>query len=475
MFFNSKKSGILLTGVVVIFVIGLCGLTTLPVLAAGKPEEQKEEGIPTVRIISWSQGFVWPELFGKTGVEETERLKQFEEKEGINVEVEWGDEISLRQKLAMDLMAGTGRYDIIYIGSYTGVNTYGPTGFAEPLNKYIDEHPTEYLDLSDIYPKTLEANTINGVLYGMPYYFNGPGMIYRADIFERYGLTVPKTMNELMEVLEALKRGLEKDGITNISPVTMRAAPTEGVAIDIVGFVYAYAGYPAWFEGGAHTGEEIREKKAKPIFNEDFAPGFRAYTDIIKKYAPPGAATHTWVDMMNIYAQGTAVIQMPSTINGFAGLNVSENEDVVKHTRFAPAPVGPSGEPIENFWTMSFGINKDSKHKLAAWKVLTLLTSKEAAMAFAEQTKWPCVVRKSALYHGTLVDKYGLDQIKEIEKMYTEGNPYFFPYFPEIAEFSEKIATYASRVVSGETEVDAALDSMQAWAFEKMLREGYYK
>jgi ABC-type glycerol-3-phosphate transport system substrate-binding protein len=179
--------------------------------------------------------------------------------------------------------------------------------------------------------------------------------------------------------------------------------------------------------------------------------------------------------MMNIHAQGTAVILIPSTINGFAGWNIKEDENVVKYTKFAPPPVGPSGKAIENFWTMSFGINKDSKHKLAAWKVLTLLTSKEAAIAFAEQTQWPCVSRKSALFHDTLVNKYGLDQIELIETMYTEGNPYFFPYFPEIAEFAERITMFASKVVSGEMETDAALDSLQVWAFEKMLREGYYR
>jgi ABC-type glycerol-3-phosphate transport system substrate-binding protein len=255
----------------------------------------------------------------------------------------------------------------------------------------------------------------------------------------------------------------------------MRAAPVQGPSIDIAGFVFAYAGYPAWFEGGPITAAEIKKNKARPIFNEDFAPGFRAFTDIIKKYGPPGAATHTWADMMNIYAQGTAVILIPSTINGFAGWNISEDENVVKYTKYAPPPVGPTGVAIENFWTMSFGINRDSKHKLAAWKVLTLLTSSEAAIAFAEQTQWPCVSRKSALYHDTLVNKYGLDQIKLIETMYTDGNPYFFPYFPEIAEFAERITMFASKVVSGEMETDAALDSLQAWAFEKMLREGYYR
>jgi ABC-type glycerol-3-phosphate transport system substrate-binding protein len=461
-------------GVAMTVILALCLLAALPVFAVKKVKAPKGE-IPTVRVFSWSQGFVWPELFGKTGVDETDRLKAFEQKEGINVEVEWGDELTLRQKLALDLMSETGRYDIINVDAYIGVNVYGPTGYAEQLNKYIEKYPTEYFDISDIYPKTLETTKIGGILYGLPYYFNGPGMIYRSDIFENYGLKVPKTIDELYRVLEALKQGLEEDGLTNMTPVTMRAAPTVGTSIDCVGFVFAYAGYPAWFEGGPLTADQIRKTKAKPIFNGDFAPGFKAYCDIVQKYAPKGAATHEWADMFNIYAQGTAVIQMPATINGFAGWAVSQNEDVVKYTKFAQAPKGPSGKAIENYWTMSFGISKYSKNKMAAWKVLTLLTSRDAAMAFAEQTKWPCVVRKSALFSKPLLDKYGMDQLKEIEKMYVEGNPYFYPSFPEIGEFAEKIGTYVSKVVAGEMNSDTAVNSLQAWALEKMLSYGYYK
>jgi len=464
MFLSRKKRDFLKLGIISILVIALSGLL-IPALAKR----------PTVRILSFSQGFCWPELFGASGIERTQRLKQFEEEEGINIEVEWGDETTVRQKVVMDLIARTGRYDIIMVGTDGGVQTYGYGGFLEPLDKYFRDYPTGYYESSDVYPQCLNANRISGVLYALPYYSFGAGIIYRADIVARYGLTLPRTTDELIEVLDDLKTGLEGEGITDVYPVTMRAAPGEEPALDLTGFVYAWAGYPAWFEGGVINPSEIKEKRARPIFNKDFAPGFRAYTDICKKYGPPGISTHTWVDMMNIYAQGKAVMLMPSSINGYAAISITENENVKKYTKFAKIPVGPSGKRIQSFWTMSFAINKDSKHKLAAWKVLNFLTGKSATRAFAERTRWPNIPMKSALYCDTLVNLYGLDQIKLNEESLLEADPYYFPYISELAEFMDKIGTACSRVVSGEKTAEKTLNDLQIWSVERMLKAGYYR
>jgi len=428
-----------------------------------------------IRVLCFAQGFAWPELFGSSGVEETKRLKEFEEKEGVDIKIEWGDETAVRQKVAADLAAGTGRYDIVLVGSDGGVQTYGYGGFLEPLDKYFKLYPSEYFDPKDVYPQFLDANRVEGVLYALPYYSFGAGIIYRKDIFDRYGLTPPKTSEELYQVLEKLKSGLRSEGITDVYPVTMRGAPGEEPTLDLAGFVYAWAGYPAWFKGGAITPEQIKKNKAMPIFTGDFAPGFRAYVEICQKYGPPGISTHTWVDMMNIYAQGKAAILMPSAINGYAALGITENEKVKKYTRFAKIPTGPGGKQIQSFWTFSLGINKDSRHKKEAWKVLTFLTGKEAMQAFAERTQWPNVTMKSVLYSDVLIKKYGIDQIKLNEESILEADPFYFPYIPELNEYMDRIGTAASKAIAKTKTIKAALSELQTWALETMLRAGYYR
>jgi len=243
----------------------------------------------------------------------------------------------------------------------------------------------------------------------------------------------------------------------------------------LAGFVYAWAGYPAWFEGGATTPDQIRDKKAMPIFTGDFAPGFSAFVEISQKYGPPGIATHTWVDMMNIYAMGKAVILMPSAINAYAALGVTEDENVKKYTRFAKIPTGPGGKQIQSFWTFSLGMNKDSRHKKEAWKVLSFLMGKESMQAFAERTQWPNVTMKSVLYSDVLVKRYGMEEIKLNEESVLEAEPFYFPYIPELNEYMDRIGTATSEAIAKMKSVDQVLSGLQTWALETMLRGGYYK
>lgn len=431
---------------------------------------------PTIRIIAFAQGFAWPELFGPKGTERTELLGQLEEKVGAKIVIEWGDETAVRQKVLTDLIARTGRYDILLVGSDGAVQAYGHGGFLEPLDRYFKRHPSEYFEKDDVFVKYLDANRMppGGRLYALPYYSFGAGIMYRKDLFDRYGLTPPKTTGELMDVLEKLKQGFKRDGITDLYPITMRGAPGEEPTLDLAGFVYAYAGYPAWFEGGLITAKEIKKNKAKPILtSDDFKAGFKAFVDICKEYGPPGISAHTWVDMMNTYAAGKAAILMPSAINAYAALGITENPDVKNNTRFAKSPVGPGGKEIQSFWTFSMGINKDSKNKVKAWKVLTYLTGKQAMQAFADRTQWPNVTMKSVMYSDVLVKKYGMEEIRLNDESVAEANPYYFPYIPELGEFADKMGTAASGAIAGK-DIDAALNELQTWALERMFSGGYY-
>ncbi|MEJ2667104.1 MAG: extracellular solute-binding protein [Deinococcales bacterium] len=441
----------------------------LAVAVAGLAMAQTE-----IRVISFSQGFAFPDLFGTSGTEQTAILKQFEQANNIKVTIEWGDEASVRQKVLTDLISGGGRYDIILLGSDGAVQTYGYAGFLEPLEGYLASGDySQYIDMNDVFPSITEANTVNGHLYGLSYYAFGPGIIYRTDLFKKYNVKVPTTIPELETALQQLKDGFAKDGITDVYPLTMRGAPGEEPTLDLAGFVYAMAGYPAWFEGGAVTPDQIRATKAKPIFTGDFKPGFAEFVKLAREYGPPGIATHTWVDMMNIYSQGKAAMLLPSAINGYAALTSTENKTVLQNSDFAPIVVGPTGKPVESFWSFSFGINKASKHKADAMKVLAFLTGERSLQEFANRTQWPSVPFESVMKSQVLIDKWGAEEVALNAQAMANANPKYFPYIPELSDFMDRIGTAASKAIST-GDVDGALNDLQAWALQRMQLAGYY-
>ena len=435
-------------------------------------------GTPVIRVLTFGQGFAWPDLFGADGLTESERLKEFEQKESVDVQMDWGDETTVRQKAAADLASRAGSYCILMTGSSDGIQTYGSGGMLEPLDNYFEWFPQTYFDTNDVYKNFVDANRYEGALYGLPYYSFGPGMIYRTDIFEKYGVKPPKTIDELYTVLETIKNGLAADGITDVYPITMRGAPGEEPTLDLTGFVYAVDGKASWFEGNAVTPEQIKATKAQPVFTTGaFAEGFTTFVDLLQKYGPPGAATHTWVDMMNLYMQGKAVILMPSAINGYGALTFTDNETVRNNSDFAPSPVGsgPNGEMVQSFWTMTLSINADCPNKDKAWATLAFLTGKDLQQGFADSTGWPTVTMHSVMFSPTLVDKWGEAEVQLNEDAINNSNPYYFPYLPENVEFMDRIGTAASEAISGKKTIEQALADLNAWAADRMLRSGYYR
>ncbi len=427
-----------------------------------------------INIVAFAPGFAWADMFGASGTEKTDKLRAFEEANDIVVNIEFADEDTARQKVLLDLVNGTGTYDLVMLGSDGAVQTFSYAGYLEPLDGYLDT-ATELFDADAIYPQFLEANRVNGQLWALPYYSFGAGVLYRKDIFDRYGITeFPGTTEELEAALQTIKDGLAADGITDVYPLTMRGAPGEEPSLDLNGFVYAYAGYPAWFEGGPTVPEEIKATDAQPIFTGDFREGFETFVRWSQEFGPPGIATHTWVDMMNLYGAGQAVVLMPSAINGFAALGGTENEDVANHSAFAPSPVGPSGKPVQSFWTFSVGVSAFSENKEEAYKVLAFLTGEQAMQGFAESIGWPYSTFPSITNGEVLQAKWPAEMLAQVEASYEQANPQYFPYIPELNAFMERIGTAASESISGSKSVDEALGELQAWAEDRMQRAGYY-
>src|SRR5262245_6062724 len=220
---------------------------SLLTLAAGIAIARPAAAQTEVNVVAFAPGFAWANLFGASGTEKTPELLEFEKKEGIVVNMEYGDEEAARQKVLLDLVNGTGKYDLVMLGSDGAVQTYSYSGYLEPLDGYLDK-AQDHLDAWTVYPQFLDANRAGGKHCALPSYSCGAGVIYRKDLFDKYGVTsFPKTTEEMEKALQTIKAGLAKDGVTDTYALTMRGKAGEEPSLDLSGFVFAYAGYPAWF------------------------------------------------------------------------------------------------------------------------------------------------------------------------------------------------------------------------------------
>ena len=98
-------------------------------------------------------------------------------------------------------------------GEFTDVLKYGEHNikplarqeFIIPLNDYIDNSPG-MKKLKDMFPASFDAHSIDGVVYGIPALVGSQrGLWVRTDILEKLGLSMPTTLNELVDTLKAMR------------------------------------------------------------------------------------------------------------------------------------------------------------------------------------------------------------------------------------------------------------------------------
>jgi multiple sugar transport system substrate-binding protein len=127
-----------------------------------------------------------------------------------NITIKWTNNGVPYPQLQTATAAGTGLPDVI-MSEYTYAPQFMTSGTFQEINKWVPENL--YLKY---YPKvTLKWTSMDGKIYGTPQDSGAATMVYRKDIFDKYGLTVPKTWADFEAV--AKKLHADNPGITALS------------------------------------------------------------------------------------------------------------------------------------------------------------------------------------------------------------------------------------------------------------------
>src|SRR5205823_6216668 len=96
------------------------------------------------------------------------------------------EENVLRQKVTMDIAAKGGQFDVLTIGTYE-VPIWAKKGWLVALDKLGADY-----DVDDLLPAIRAGLTVDGKLYAAPFYGESSMIMYRKDLFEKAGLTMPE-------------------------------------------------------------------------------------------------------------------------------------------------------------------------------------------------------------------------------------------------------------------------------------------
>jgi len=120
-----------------------------------------------------------------------------------NIKVKWTKYSVDEMKQAVRVASAAGKMgDTWYNWGGSLASPYDEGGHALELNQQLK---TEYGVDKNVVPAAIELAENKGKLYGFPVWVRPMTIFYKKSLFDKYGLTVPKTFDELEKVCETLK------------------------------------------------------------------------------------------------------------------------------------------------------------------------------------------------------------------------------------------------------------------------------
>jgi len=395
---------------------------------------------------------------------------EFEKETGIKVRWVVLEENSLREKLATDISMKAAQYDVITINSHQ-TQLWGKMGWLMPLDDFGDDY-----DYKDIISSIYMNSTVNGVMYGAPFYGEGLMTYYRKDLFNKEGLVMPDkpTFDDIARFAAKLH-----DPENGVYGICLRGKPGWGENTFLLStFVNAFGG--AWFD------MKWEPQLTSAPWNEMLA----WYLDVMNKYGPPGASSNGYNENRVLFSTGKCGMWIDATVT--AGYLLDPKESVVADkTDFAPYPIteiNPNAAGTSGSWGLGIPVNSTANAKYAK-QFIKWATSKSYVKLVGEREGWLLAPP------GTRTSTYQLPEYRAVAEPFADRvlhaiaavNPnkpsiHEVPYvgsssihIPEFQAIGTTLGQNLAAALVGSKTPEQALQDTQTFVKRTMQRAGYYK
>jgi len=388
----------------------------------------------------------------------------FTEKTGHTVEWVTLEENVLRQRVTTDITTKGGAFDIMTIGMYE-TPIWGANGWLVPLDDLSEDY-----DVEDILPAMAGGLSHDGTLYAAPFYGESSMIMYRTDLMEKAGMSMPEapTWDFIRKAAAAMT-----DRDNDINGICLR-------------------GKAGWGEGGAFITAMSNSFGAR-WFDMDWNAQFDTqpwkdtlefFVGMMSESGPAGYATNGFNENLSLFQQGKCGMWIDATVAASFVTNPDEST-VADSVGFALAPDNGLGKRSNWLWAWALGIPAGTQKADAAKEFIEWATSKDYIQLVAENEGWanvPPGARTSLYENPNYKDipfaKMTLKSILTADPndSTVEPSPYVgvqFAAIPEFAGIATEVSQEFSAVYAGQQTVDEALAKAQAITNDAMEAAGY--
>ncbi len=397
-----------------------------------------------------------------------QRLSTKFEGENPDIKLHWVtlEENVLRQRVTTDVATKAGQMDIVTVGVYE-VPMWAKRGWLAPLSV-----PASY-DIEDVLPPLRAALSLKDKLYALPFYAESEMTLYRSDVLQKAGLTMPAepTWQQLADIADKVN-----DPAHGLYGICLRGKAGWGENIgQITPVVNSFGG--RWFDMAWHP----------QLTSQEWKQGASFYVDLLRRDGPPGAVSNGYNETLALFAAGKCAIWNDATVSAGFLANPKESQVVGKVGYAAPAyAVTKTGSHY--LWSWTLAVPSTSKKLQAATKFMTWATSREYIAMVAASDGWASVPpgTRASTYANPEYQKAApfapvvLAAIQSADLNHPTSQP--VPYtgigyvgIPEFQSIGTEAGQQLASAIAGKQTVEQALQTAQTAAERAMRKAGYYK
>jgi sorbitol/mannitol transport system substrate-binding protein len=383
----------------------------------------------------------------------------FTKQTGIKVNYTVLPENDVRDKISQEFSSQAGQYDVASISNYE-VPFYAKNGWLVPLSDYAAKDSA--FDQNDILkPMTESLTAADGKLYAEPFYGESSFLMYRKDVFQAKGLTMPAhpTWQQVAD-LAARADGAQP----GMKGICLRGQPGWGEQMaPLTTVVNTFGG--TWF---------TKDWQAQ-VNGPGFTDATNFYVNLVKQHGEAGAAQAGFTECLNNMTQDKVAMWYDAT--SAAGSLEAQGSPVAGKIGYVPAPV-VNTKSSGWLYTWAWAIEKASKKADSAWKFISWASSKDYENLVGKQLGWarvPAGKRASTYTNPDYVQTAGAfaaateQAINSADPVNpgTQPRPTIGIQFVDIPEFTDlgtQVSQQISSAIAGQTSVADALNRGQELA-----------
>jgi len=303
-------------------------------------------------------------------MEDLQRLtaENFTKETGIRVNYTILPENDVRAKISQEFSSQAGQYDVASLSNYE-IPFYSANGWLASLDDVAGDREFDQDDILPAYTASLTGE--DGKLYGEPFYGESSFLMYRKDVLDAKGLTMPAkpTWDEVADI--AAKADGAEPGMKGIC---LRGQPGWGqVFAPLTTVVNTFGG--TWFD---------KDWNAQ-VNSPEFTEAVEFYTKLVREHGEAGAAQAGFTECLNNMSQSKVAMWYDAT--SAAGALEAEDSPVKGKIGYAQAPVKET-KSSGWLWTWSWAMQAASKKQDAAEKFIAWASSKDYEELVASELGW---------------------------------------------------------------------------------------